>query len=101
MVSWHSTICIRLPVVPDTERTLMFKLVYKTVLVEGVLAEKVDGREGEATLAHAALHHLKHLSTVCVCVCVCVCVWYVRVCVCVCVYVCVCTCVHVCACVHR
>jgi len=44
----------------------MFELIIEAALVEGMLAEEVDGREGETTLAHAALHHLKDLSTGCV-----------------------------------
>ena len=52
------------PVVPGTDGTLVLKLIVKATLVEGVLAEEVDCREGEATLAQAALHHLEDLGTV-------------------------------------
>ena len=52
------------PVVPGTDGTLVLKLIVKATLMEGVLAEEVDCREGEATLAQAALHHLEDLGTV-------------------------------------
>ena len=41
----------------------MLKLIVETELVEGVLAEEVDSRQGQTSLAHTALHHLKYLST--------------------------------------
>ena len=41
----------------------MLKLIVQTELVEGVLAEEVDSRQGQTSLAHTALHHLKYLST--------------------------------------
>ena len=52
------------PVVPGTDGTLVLKLIVKATLVEGVLAEEVDCREGEASLAQAALHHLEDLGAV-------------------------------------
>ena len=67
------------PVVPGTDGALILKLVVQAALVEGVLAEEVDGGEGEATLAQTALHYLEDLGTgsgevrVCEHVCVCVC----------------------------
>ena len=41
----------------------MLKLIVEAELVEGVLAEEVDSRQGQTSLAHTALHHLKYLST--------------------------------------
>ncbi len=41
----------------------MLKFVIQAILMEGVLTEEVDGREGQTTLAQAALHHLEHLGT--------------------------------------
>ena len=51
------------PVVSGAVGTFMLKLVVQAVLVEGVLAEEVDSRERETTLAQTALHHLEHLGT--------------------------------------
>ena len=41
----------------------MLQFVLETVLVEGVFAEEVDGREAESSSAQTALHHLKYLGT--------------------------------------
>lgn len=52
-----------IPVVPGTYGALLFKLVIKTALMEGVLTEKVDGRQRETSSTQATLHHLKDLGT--------------------------------------
>ena len=41
----------------------MLKLIVQTALMEGVLTEKVNGRESQTALAQTALHHLKDLGT--------------------------------------
>ena len=51
------------PVVLRTERALIFKLIIETALMEGVLAEEVDGGWRQPSLAQTALHHLEDLRT--------------------------------------
>ena len=41
----------------------MLKLIIQAALVEGVLTEKVNGRQSQAALTQTALHHLKDLGT--------------------------------------
>lgn len=41
----------------------MFKFILKAILVEGVLAEEVNGWQTQPSLTHTAFHHLKYLST--------------------------------------
>lgn len=57
------------PVLSAANGTLLLWVVMETVLVEGVLAEEVDGWQDEAPLAQTALHHLKYLRTGGVCAC--------------------------------
>ena len=51
------------PVVSCTNGTLLFKLIIQAILVEGVLTQEVDSRQGEATLALTTLHYLEDLGT--------------------------------------
>ena len=41
----------------------MLQLVLEAVLMEGVFAEEVDGRQTEPSSAQTALHHLEYLGT--------------------------------------
>ena len=41
----------------------MLQLVLEAVLMEGVFAEEVNGRETETSSAQTALHHLEYLGT--------------------------------------
>ena len=41
----------------------MLELIVEAVLVEGVLAQEVDGWEGQGTHTQAALHDLEHLGS--------------------------------------
>ena len=52
-----------IPVVTGTERALMLHLVLETVLMEGVFAEEVNGRQAESSTTETTLHHLEYLST--------------------------------------
>lgn len=54
---------VTLPVVASAYGALLFELVIETVLVEGVFAEEVDGRQGQRTHAQTTLHDLEHLGT--------------------------------------
>ena len=69
----------------------MFEFIIEAALVEGMLAEEVDSGEGETTLAHAALHHLKDLSTGCVQIII----TYIQCSACAGMCMCVFVCVHV------
>lgn len=38
--------------------------IFYSLLVEGMMAEEVDGRQGEVVGTQTTLHHLEHLGTV-------------------------------------